>query len=101
MSHLSGNSLHIASFNGNIGDVTNHNGFRNELKKAGFDWRMDHMEMREFYKSRSVRKFDDAFANAANEYDLLIFGGGGFFDLQWDYSCTGCTIDMGRTLLKK
>lgn len=94
--------LHVASFNGNIGDYANHSGFRRCMnqyvdKKATYT----NLEIREFYKSWNIRKFDDNFADFANQFDMLIFGGGNFFEMCWDYSSTGTTIDLSEDILRK
>lgn len=93
--------LQVASFNGNIGDYANHMGFRHEIKKWVPDIEFTNLEMRYFYRSWNKRKFDESFANMANEYDLLVFGGGGFFELKWDYSATGTTIDLSTEILNR
>lgn len=88
--------LHIASFNGNIGDNANHNGFRNRLENI-YDKVITYtkIEMREFYKSWRLRNFNSyKFISICNEHDLVVIGGGNFFELKWDYSSTGTTIDM-------
>ena len=92
-------ALQVASFNGNIGDCANHTGFRQELKKWMPDIEYSNLEMRNFYHSWNKCKFDESFAEMANQYDLLIFGGGGFFELKWDYSATGTTIDLSHEIL--
>ncbi len=88
--------LQIAGFDGNIGDIANHNGFRASLTRyfPERSFRFDDLEMRSFYKSAGINRFDPRFASMANEYDLVVIGGGGFFDLRWDYSDTGTTIDL-------
>lgn len=97
------NVLHIASFNGNIGDNANHNGLRkklNEIFKGNISF--DNIEMREFYKSWNVREFNSlSFINLCNSYDLVIIGGGNFFELKWDYSETGTTVNLSDSTLKK
>ncbi len=98
------NILHIASFNGNIGDNANHNGLRNKLEKILFPKKLNfkEIEMREFYQSWNLRDFNsNAFIELCNEYHLVIIGGGNFFELKWDYSFTGTTINISKeTLLK-
>lgn len=94
--------LQIASFDGNIGDVANHNGFRNSLKKSlKQDLDFTNLEMRKFYKNWQELSFDDKFIEYANQFDLIVFGGGGFFELKWDYSQTGTTIDISNEMLSK
>ena len=92
--------LHVASFDGNIGDRANHAGFYRFFKKyitANFD--VTQLEIRNFYKAWNLRKFDMAFAEEANKYDLLVFGGGAFWEPRWDYSATGTTIDLNDEVL--
>lgn len=94
--------LHVASFDGNIGDVANHNGFRHSMGKyISSNINFTNLEIREFYQSWGLRKFNDEFVNYANQFDLLVFGGGNFFELCWDYSATGTTIDLSNEMLDK
>lgn len=97
------NALHIASFNGNIGDNANHNGLRRKLIEAiGNDLLFNEIEMREFYQSWNIRNFNsNEFINLCNSYDLIIIGGGNFFELKWDYSYTGTTINLSEDTLSK
>lgn len=97
-------ALHIASFMGNVGDNANHNGLRNKLKNIFYNNNIifDELEMREFYQSWNLRNFNsEEFINLANKYDLIIIGGGNFFELKWDYSCTGTTVNMSIETLDK
>lgn len=91
--------LQVASFHGNIGDCANHTGFRHEFGKYFKDAEFTNLEMRNFYQSWNKCKFDQAFVELANQYDMIIFGGGGFFELKWDYSATGTTIDLSHEIL--
>lgn len=94
--------LHVASFNGNIGDHANHSGFRRCFSKyIGEDFTFDELEIREFYRNWGIRKFDNSFVDYVNQYDLLVIGGGNYFELCWDYSQTGTTIDLSIDLLKQ
>lgn len=93
--------LHIASFNGNIGDYANHKALHTCFKKyVDEDAQFTCVEMREFYSSWGIRHFDDEFVKLANSHDLLILGGGNFFDLGWDYSHTGTTIDLSDDIIE-
>jgi hypothetical protein len=93
--------LHIASFDGNIGDHANHSGFRRCMNQyISSDIEYTNMEIREFYKSWNLRRFDMDFADYVNAFDLLVIGGGNFFEMCWDYSSTGTTIDLSPSLLK-
>ena len=88
---------HIASFSGNYGDLINHKGFY-EL----FDFRdciIERIEIRKFYNNYNGYDkgyFDKALADKINKSNLLILGGGGFFDVYWDKSPTGTTFQMTR-----
>lgn len=73
-------ALHLASFNGNIGDIANHRGFYNMFCKY-VDKKVEFvpLEMREFYRSWNIRKYDEEFINYINTFDVFIIGGGSFF----------------------
>lgn len=95
-------ALHVASFDGNIGDIANHAGFWNLFRKhVKEDVETECMEMREFYQLWGIRKFDDGFIDTANRFDFIVFGGGTFFDVRWDYSETGTTIDLSHKTLSR
>ena len=95
-------ALHLASFNGNIGDIANHIGFWNLFKKyVDNTVNVTPLEMREFYQSWNLRKFDSESVSEVNRYDLLVIGGGNFFDVKWDYSDTGTTLNLSPALLDK
>lgn len=91
---------HLASFQGNLGDVANHLGFRSWFERnlgSPTDW--VNIEIRDFY--RGFRNFNVNFANEVNEYDILIIGGGNYFELWPTNSRTGCSIDLPVDLLEK
>ncbi|MCP3870259.1 MAG: polysaccharide pyruvyl transferase family protein [Gammaproteobacteria bacterium] len=92
--------LHLASFSGNIGDNINHNGLR-RLFAENLSVRFDYteLEMREFYWGE--RQFDEDFTAYANQFDLLLIGGGNYFELWVEKSRTGCSIDLPPKLLKR
>lgn len=96
--------LHIASFNGNIGDNASHIGLRNILKALGVTAQIKQIEIRRFYKNYSLpdkQSFNEFFVKKANQYDLVIFGGGGFLDYWVPNSETGTTIDITLELFQK
>ncbi len=85
--------LHLASFRGNIGDLANHAGARHLLGEGlGFTLEFTELEIREFYWKK--RAFDDAFIDYANTFDLMIIGGGNYFELWVEQSATGTSIDI-------
>ncbi|NUW68975.1 polysaccharide pyruvyl transferase family protein [Vibrio coralliilyticus] len=94
------NVLHVASFTGNIGDNANHTGFRNNFSKH-LDVVINYteFEIRQiFWKHKS---FDENFVTLANQHDLVVIGGGNYFELWVDESETGTSIDIKLELLKK
>lgn len=91
---------HLASFSGNIGDNANHIGFRHYFNQyVEFDIQFTELEIREFYWKQ--KKFDDSFVDLVNQYDLLIIGGGNYFELWVDESATGTSIDISPSLFSK
>jgi len=93
-------TLHLASFIGNIGDNANHNGFYNFLfQNKDFKFEIDRLEIREFYWKK--RFFDKSFVDLVNQYDLLIIGGGNYFELWVENSPTGTSIAIELELLKQ
>lgn len=94
--------LHLASFNGNIGDHANHKGFQRCFKEyISSNIEITELEIREFYYSWNLRKFDIECINYINTFDLLIIGGGNFFDIRWNESLNGTTINLSIENLKK
>lgn len=92
--------LHLASFDGNIGDNANHNGFYKNLRRnQDYNFGIDKLEIREFYWKK--RYFDDSFVFLVNKYDLLVVGGGNYFELWVDNSPTGTSIAIELDLLKE
>tara|TARA_B110001452_G_C15240915_1_gene429612 strand:- start:1267 stop:2412 length:1146 start_codon:yes stop_codon:yes gene_type:complete len=94
-------TLHIASFEGNIGDNANHNGTIKLLKQnlTDFDLQFTELEIREFFWKK--RFFDDDFVHLANQFDLIIFGGGNFFELWVQDSCNSTSVDIKIEILEK
>lgn len=92
--------LHLASFSGNIGDGANHRGFYRMFKHYVDPSAVFYScEIRDFYRSWGIRKFDEQFVEEVNSYDMLLIGGGNFFEICWDYSQTGCTIDFSDEVI--
>lgn len=92
--------LHVASFHGNIGDNANHTGFRLAFKKnLNVDIEYTDFEIRKiFWKEKS---FDKEFVALANKHDLVIIGGGNYFELWVEDSCTGTSINIDIEDLKQ
>jgi len=93
-------TLHLASFDGNIGDNANHDGFYKHLKQLeDFEFQIDQLEIREFYWKK--RFFNESFVELVNSYELLIVGGGNYFELWVEDSPTGTSISLELELLKR
>lgn len=85
--------LHLASFTGNIGDNANHSGFRRWFETVyGQPVCWSESEIREFYWKE--RKFDESFVQITSQHDLIVIGGGNYFELWVDHSHTGTSIDI-------
>ena len=90
--------LHLASFTGNIGDNANHSGFRYWFEKYNDEAEWTELEIREFYWGE--RKYDESFAELCNQHDLVVIGGGNYFEL-WPDSHTSTSIDISFGILEK
>ena len=95
--------LHIASFEGNIGDCVSHEGLQVILSDCFETFTIDKVEIRNFYQNASLNKqyFDAGFIETCNSYDLTIIGGGGYLECNHDASQTGTTFDIDISLLDK
>lgn len=94
------NILHVASFSGNIGDNANHIGFRGwfeKVSKSSVKW--NKLEIREFFWKK--RFWNEDFVKYANTFDLIIIGGGNYFELWVDKSPTGTSIEIELELYNK
>jgi polysaccharide pyruvyl transferase WcaK-like protein len=90
--------LQVASWCGNIGDNANHAGAYSRLKKnLNFNLAIEPFEIREVYWGS--RSFDSDFVSLCNEHDLVVIGGGNYFELWVEKSSTGCSIDLPERLL--
>ncbi len=94
--------LHIASFTGNIGDNININGIRNMLEKQfnGSVIEYTNIEIRDYYLN-GTKQFDYKLIDKINEHDLIIIGGGSFFDLCYNNTLSGCTVGFSADMYKK
>ncbi|PMH45976.1 hypothetical protein BCU68_09280 [Vibrio sp. 10N.286.49.B3] len=94
--------LHIAAFEGNIGDNASHLGFQEILNQIQVNSDVDRLEIRKAYNNYIGEDkiiFNEDFVALANTYDLVIFGGGGFLDYWVDNSVNGTTINITNDLL--
>ncbi|HOY24393.1 MAG TPA: polysaccharide pyruvyl transferase family protein [Cellvibrio sp.] len=97
--------LHVASFTGNIGDNANHIGMRSRLEAVlATKPAYTELEIRycyRIYTGENRWAFDDAFVKLANEHDLIIVGGGNFFEPWLDESANATTINISNSRLEK
>jgi len=92
--------LHVASFSGNIGDNANHMGFRPWFQEeVGRPVEWTNLEIREFYWKE--RQWDDGFVAIANAHDLVVIGGGNYFELWVESSPTGTSIAIAPETFAK
>lgn len=90
----------MASFIGNVGDNANHKG--SEFLRSQFldyEFQITRKEIREFYWKEWIFNSED-FVNEANSYDLVMIGGGNYFELWVENSKTGTSIDLGLEYLQ-
>lgn len=97
--------LHIASFTGNIGDNANHAGMRSRLEAAlGLTPTYTELEIRYCYRIYTGEHrwtFDEKFVALANSHDLIIVGGGNFFEPWLDEAATATTINISNERLQE
>ncbi len=92
--------LHIGSHFGNIGDNASHAVIRKAiLRRVRAEF--ESLEIRRFYANARELAFDDAFAEHANRFDLVLIGGGNFLEPVHRHSSNGTTIDLGREVLSR
>lgn len=92
--------LHLASFHGNIGDNANHCGTRAKISKnLDFEFAYTNLEIRRFYWGEL--SFETDFVELANQHDLVMIGGGNYFELWVEKSHTGTSIDISLDALSK
>ena len=92
--------LHLASFVGNQGDLTNHKNFRtwfDEVTKSENIWK--EIEIRSLF--RNEYKYEEFFPEFANQFDLLVIGGGNFFELWPSNSWSGTSIGLTTEMIKR
>ncbi len=92
--------LHIGSHVGNIGDNASHAVVREALaSRTRVEFHC--LEIRRFYANAAELRFDAGFADQANEYDLVLIGGGNFLEPIHGYASNGTTIDLSREVLDR
>ena len=90
------NVLHVAAFGGNLGDYINHTNFRSWLESHFEDnylnW--NRLDLREVWRGdrdleRAIRSFE-----GEAKPDLIVVGGGNFWETWDDSSASGTSINM-------
>jgi hypothetical protein len=89
--------LHLASFEGNLGDNANIESIQAALRRGLGGIEFTRLEMREFHWRQ--RRFDKDFAALANAHDLVVIGGGNYFEVWVEHSCSGMTVDIPYGIL--
>ena len=89
----------LASFIGNIGDLINHESFRiwfEQILESKVQWQ--NFEIRDCYRGK--KKLNPDFIEFSRNQDLVVIGGGNFFELWPENSCNGTSIDLSYMDLK-
>lgn len=85
--------LHVASFSGNQGDIVNHRGFMNWFNHRILVTKEWHrLEIRDIYQG--LKSFKEEVIKKANEYDLIVIGGGNYFETWPKNYWSGTSIDL-------
>jgi FkbM family methyltransferase len=94
--------IQLASYRGNIGDNANITGTRRMLEvNLGREIEYTSLEYLEYEPDPrwGGKKFDEEFVKQVNQHDLLLLGGGGFFELAVDGSCSGTPLDIAPEII--
>lgn len=95
------NVLHVASFQGNLGDSAMHDGaYRTRAEDCPQAFVYTPLEVREFFHWKK-RQFDAGFVDYLNTYDLAIFGGLIGYQLWRTDTATGTCFDIAPELFEK
>lgn len=92
--------IHLGPFSGNMGDLFSYISFQNNFRKyVQEDIEFHNINIRDFYFNCRKRLFDDQFLNEINTSDLFILGGGQYFDVKWENSETGTTLNFSKEFI--
>jgi polysaccharide pyruvyl transferase WcaK-like protein len=95
--------LHLASFNGNIGDMLSHQGLYLKLTEIlhKIPYEIERLDLRRFYQNAQKRlSFDSNCAKKFNRYDIVIIGGGGFLKQSFPNTLFGNTFNFDVEFLR-
>ena len=92
--------LHIAAFNGNLGDNANHVSFYSWFHSFFPDREMiwERLDIRDVW--RSDRNLGRRIMGAGTRYDLIVFGGGNFWEMWDETSRNGTSLNVLYSELK-
>lgn len=96
--------IQLASYRGNIGDNANVTGTRRLLNQnLGCAIQYTDLEYLEYEPDPrwGGKTFDSEFVNLVNQHDLLLIGGGGFFELAVEDSISGTPINIPFEILEQ
>jgi len=94
-------ALHVASFIGNIGDNAMHDGaYRARDEDMALNWAYDQLEIREYIHWQTLN-FDESFADRANSYDVVVFGGDSLLQTWRNDTPTGTYLDCAPDLFDR
>lgn len=92
--------IHLGPFSGNTGDLFSYISFQKGFRKyVQEDVEFCNISIRDFYFNCRKRQFDSRFLDEINAGDLFVIGGGQYFDVKWDKSETGTTLDFSREFI--
>jgi polysaccharide pyruvyl transferase WcaK-like protein len=90
--------LQLACYQGNVGDNANIAGVRTLLSQH-LETDIDYTDLDILDFVWGKRQYDQEFVQQVNQHDLLIVGGGGFFELTIDHTRTGTPLDLDADVL--
>jgi polysaccharide pyruvyl transferase WcaK-like protein len=98
--------MQIASHNTNIGDGANIDGFQRtfleDARNSGIEVFFHDVEILDFLPHIGKKDFNSQeFIDFANQMDLIVIGGGGFFSAFPRFKNTGCHVDFTINTLDK
>jgi polysaccharide pyruvyl transferase WcaK-like protein len=90
----------LATFKGNIGDNANIMGMRNNFHKyISNSIQYTNFDIMDYLWNK--RNYDEDFISNINKQDMFVVGGGGFFELTEDNSCSGTPINIPLDVISK
>ena len=92
--------IQLAAYRSNVGDNANIVGTRRLLNQnLGHEIEYTDLEITDFLWGRKT--YDDQFVDLVNRHELLLIGGGGYFELTRDETCSGTPLDISVETLSR